>query len=78
MMIQKRDNQLPGVGDGTALTLGFLLAFFGLAMIFSAGELEVPSSVSGIWRKQAIWLAIALIAFVLTLRVSIRWIEWVA
>jgi rod shape determining protein RodA len=66
-----------GVGDGVVLAIAFALAFFGLAMIFSSGELEVPSSVTGIWRKQATWLAISLVAFAFLLRVSIRWLEWV-
>jgi rod shape determining protein RodA len=76
-MVRTGEDQALEVGDTAALAIGFLLAFFGLAMIYSAGEMEVPSSVTGIWRKQAAWLAIALIAFVLTLRVSVRWIEWV-
>ena len=66
------------IGDGIALALVFGLAIFGVAMIYSAGELEVPSSVTGIWRKQAIWLAVSLVAFALALRIAVRWLEWVA
>jgi rod shape determining protein RodA len=77
MIVQKESSALE-VSDGLIVSLAFLLAFFGLAMIYSAGELEIPSLVSGIWRKQAMWLAIALLAFAFTLRVSVRWLEWVA
>jgi len=66
------------IGDPVILALAFGLAVFGVAMIYSAGELDVPSSVTGIWRKQAIWLAISLVAFALVLRVSVRWLEWIA
>jgi rod shape determining protein RodA len=66
------------IGDGVVLALVVGLALFGVAMIFSAGELEVPSSVTGIWRKQAIWLAVSLIIFAVALRVAVRWLEWVA
>jgi rod shape determining protein RodA len=66
------------IGDPVILALAFSLAVFGVAMIYSAGELDVPSSVTGIWRKQAIWLAISLAAFALVLRVSVRWLEWIA
>ncbi|NIR45280.1 MAG: hypothetical protein GWN99_12835, partial [Gemmatimonadetes bacterium] len=66
------------VGDVTVLALFLALALFGVAMIYSAGELDVPSSVTGIWRKQAVWLAISLVAFALTLRIAVRWLEWVA
>jgi rod shape determining protein RodA len=77
-MIREKESPLLGIGDGVILLLAIALAFFGVAMIYSAGELEIPSSVTGIWRKQAIWLAVALLAFALTLRVSLRWLEWVA
>jgi rod shape determining protein RodA len=46
-------------------------------MIYSAGELEIPSSVTGIWQKQAVWLAISLVAFAIALQVELRWLEWV-
>jgi rod shape determining protein RodA len=66
------------ISDPVILALALGLAVFGVAMIYSAGELDVPSSVTGIWRKQAIWLAISLVAFALVTRVSVRWLEWVA
>ena len=75
-MIAERPSRL--IGDGLALGLALALAFFGLAMIYSAGELDVPSLVTGIWRKQAIWLAISLIAFAGIVRLDIRWLEWAA
>jgi rod shape determining protein RodA len=65
------------VGDPLVLMLVLALAIFGIAMIYSAGELEIPSSVTGIWQKQAMWLAIALVAFVITMRIEFRWLEWV-
>ena len=66
------------VGDGVILALGLGLALFGLAMIYSAGELDIPSSVSGIWRKQALWLVISLVALFLTVHIPVRWLEWVS
>ncbi len=73
-----REKDTLTVGDVTVLALFLALALFGVAMIYSAGELDVPSSVTGIWRKQAVWLAISLVAFALTLRIAVRWLEWVA
>ncbi len=64
------------IGDQAILALVLALAIFGVAMIFSAGELDIPSSVTGLWRKQAIWLAISLVAFALVLRIEIRWLDW--
>ena len=73
-----KERTTTGIGDGVIFGLALLLALFGVAMIYSAGELDVPSQVTGIWHKQAIWLAISLAAFTLTLRVSVRWLEWIA
>ncbi len=67
-----------GIGDPWIVAAALLLATFGIAMIYSAGELDVPSSVTGIWRKQVVWLGISLVAFAVLLRVQVRWLEWVA
>ncbi len=67
-----------GISDPWIVAAALLLAIFGIAMIYSAGELDVPSSVTGIWRKQVVWLGISLVAFAVLLRVQVRWLEWVA
>jgi rod shape determining protein RodA len=57
----------------TALTL------FGIAMIYSAGQVYVPNVVTeGAWERQAIWFLLALGAFSVLSRVPLRWIEWAA
>ena len=67
-----------GIGDPWIVAAALLLAIFGIAMIYSAGELDVPSSVTGIWLKQVVWLGISLVAFAVLLRVQVRWLEWMA
>lgn len=66
------------IGDPVMLAAALALAVFGIAMIYSAGELEVPSSVTGIWKKQILWLVLSLIAFAIVVRVPLRWLEWLA
>ncbi|MDP2480405.1 MAG: FtsW/RodA/SpoVE family cell cycle protein, partial [Candidatus Palauibacterales bacterium] len=66
------------VGDVQLLGLALLLSALGLAMIFSAGQVDVPSVATGIWRRQLLWLAIALAGFVVVSRVPLRWLEWAA
>lgn len=52
------------------------LAAFGVAMIYSAGQLEVPNAVTeGIWRRQFLWLLLALAAFTVVVRAPLRWFE---
>jgi rod shape determining protein RodA len=62
------------------LVLGILaLSVFGVAMIYSAGQVHVPNAVTeGAWLRQARWFVLALVAFSLVSRVPLRWIEWAA
>lgn len=65
-----------------SLDSGLILALlalsgFGVAMIYSTGELNVPSPiVEGAWVRQLVWLLLALIAFTILTRISRNWIEW--
>ena len=67
-----------------ALDRGFTLALlglsaFGVAMIYSTGELNVPSPiVEGAWIRQLVWFVLGLTAFTVITRISHNWIEWVA
>lgn len=55
------------------------LSLFGIAMIYSAGVLNIPSPVTaGAWLRQSVWLALALIAFTVVSRIPLRWYEWAA
>ena len=55
------------------------LTVFGIAMIYSAGVVHIPTPVtSGAWVRQAAWFAFALITFSTLSRVPLRWIEWAA
>ncbi|MEQ1856085.1 MAG: rod shape-determining protein RodA [Longimicrobiales bacterium] len=55
------------------------LTLFGIAMIYSAGEVHIPNPVTEeAWLRQLLWFALALAAFTTLARVPPRWIEWVA
>jgi rod shape determining protein RodA len=55
------------------------LTIFGVAMIYSAGVVNVPNPVTqDAWVRQSVWFVLALVAFSLLSRVPLRWIEWVA
>ena len=55
------------------------LTLFGIAMIYSAGVVHIPTAVtSGAWIRQSLWFALALVAFSLLSRVPLRWVEWVS
>ena len=66
-------------GD-SQLAIGLiLLTLFGVAMIYSAGELNDPSPVvEGAWLRQLVWFVIAIAGFSAVRTVKPRWLEWVA
>lgn len=55
------------------------LSLFGIAMIYSAGQVHVPNPVTAdAWVRQSLWFVIALVAFSALSRIPLRWIEWAA
>src|SRR5690606_9972666 len=57
----------------------FALSLFGVAMVYSAVQLEIPNPVTArAWRMQAIWLGISLVVLFVVMHIPIRWIEWFA
>jgi rod shape determining protein RodA len=63
-----------------ALTLTVLsLTALGIAMIYSAGQVDAPNPiVEGVWRMQLFWLGLALVTFYIVMRIQVRWLEWMA
>ena len=53
-----------------------LLALYGLATLYSAGQTDVPTFVATIWQRQLVWLGLGLIVVWATFRTSPRMLEW--
>ncbi|MFW5947112.1 MAG: rod shape-determining protein RodA [Gemmatimonadota bacterium] len=67
------------LGDPALLALVLVLSLAGVAMIYSAGQLDVPDPyVAGAWRRQLMWLVLALAVLAVVLRIEVKWFEWVA
>lgn len=60
------------------LALVLVVTGLGIAMIYSAGQVEIPSPATGIWTRQLAWFAVAILALAITSRCSLRFIEWIA
>src|ERR1700750_1223846 len=52
------------------------LAIFGVIAIYSATYMREDSGSSEFWRKQASWVAIGFLAFMVTSLIDYRWIRW--
>lgn len=65
-------------GDPILVVLVVALSLFGVAMVYSAGQLDVPTvRLQDLWQMQLAWLGIALVTLFIVQRVPIRWLEWV-
>ena len=55
-----------------------LLCCYGVLVLYSAGQTDVPSAAEHIWVRQLAWLGLGLVAAVLVQRVSPLLLEWSA
>jgi rod shape determining protein RodA len=62
--------------DVPLVLVATLLTAFGLAMVFSAGQTEMPSQATGVWKAQIIWTVVGIIGAFAVSRASVRLIEW--
>ncbi|HEV8597870.1 MAG TPA: rod shape-determining protein RodA [Gemmatimonadales bacterium] len=64
--------------DRSLLLVVLLLASFGVLMVYSAGQTDVPSVASKAWVRQLAWIGVAIIAASVVFRVNFRLLEWAA
>ena len=54
------------------------LCGYGLAMVYSAGQTDLPSAAERAWVRQLVWMVLAIMAGATAFRISFRILEWVA
>src|SRR2546423_2893090 len=52
------------------------LAIFGVVAIYSATYMREDSVAAEFWRKQANWVAVGFLAFMITSLIDYRWVRW--
>ena len=62
--------------DKTLIVVVMLLIVLGLAVLYSAGQTDAPTSVAEIWKRQLVWIGIGTIAGIVVFRMPPRLIEW--
>jgi rod shape determining protein RodA len=62
--------------DLTLVIVAGLLSLYGIAMVYSAGQTDVPTFVRNAYRAQLTWLAVGLVGAYAVSRASVRLIEW--
>ncbi|MBX3132903.1 MAG: rod shape-determining protein RodA [Gemmatimonadaceae bacterium] len=58
------------------VALALLLTALGVAMVYSAGQTDVPNFVLTLWRTQVVWAVLGLLGAYAVTRLSVRVLEW--
>jgi rod shape determining protein RodA len=66
------------ITDYPLVGVALLLSVYGIAMVYSAGQTDVPTAAVHAWTAQLRWLLVALAGAYLVSRSSVRFLEWVA
>jgi rod shape determining protein RodA len=64
--------------DWPLILTALALSVFGMLMVYSAGQTEMPSYVGRVWKQQLIWFFISLFGAWAISHASIRMLEWLA
>jgi rod shape determining protein RodA len=64
--------------DWPLVVTALALSIFGMLMVYSAGQTEMPSYVSRVWKQQVIWFFISLFGAWAISHASIRMLEWLS
>jgi len=64
--------------DRPLIFLSVVLTLFGLIVLYSAGQTDVPSQAANVWQRQLVWAVIGMSAAAVVFRFSPRLLEWLA
>lgn len=64
--------------DRPLLLAVLALTGFGVLMVYSAGQTDVPTLAQNAWQRQLAWAGMAVVAGALVFRVNFRLLEWAA
>ena len=72
--------RLRGVfGDPLLFATILLLSLFGVAMVYSAGQTDVPNPATlNVWKRQLVWLGLSVVGLIAVMRIEVKWFEWAA
>jgi rod shape determining protein RodA len=65
--------------DWQLLLSALLLSLYGIAMVYSAGQTDIPTvGATGAWKRQLVWFGLGLGGAFAMSRASVRMLEWLA
>jgi rod shape determining protein RodA len=66
------------LADYPLVLLALTLSVFGVLMVYSAGQTDVPTPVVNVYRSQIVWLGLGLLAALVAANASVRLLEWLS
>jgi rod shape determining protein RodA len=64
--------------DRQLIAVTFGLVLFGLAILYSAGQTDVPTRAAGVWHRQFMWVGLGIVGAWIIFHISLRVLEWIA
>jgi rod shape determining protein RodA len=64
--------------DWPLVVSALLLSFYGLAVVYSAGQTDDPTFVAGVWKRQVVFVLLGVVGAWVISRASVRMLEWLA
>jgi rod shape determining protein RodA len=64
--------------DRQLIAVTFGLVLFGLAILYSAGQTDVPTRAAGVWHRHFMWVGIGIVGAWIIFHISLRVLEWIA
>jgi len=65
------------IADRPLVALAMALSVFGIAMVYSAGQTDVPTLVARLYKMQILWFVVGVGAAYAISRASVRFLDWV-
>jgi rod shape determining protein RodA len=64
--------------DWPLVATALLLSMYGIAIVYSAGQTDIPTYVARVWRMQLVWLGLGIAGAWAISRMTLRMLEWIA
>ncbi len=64
------------IADPALVAIAVLLSLYGIAMVYSAGQTDVPTQVAHAYKQQIIWFCLGMSVAYAVSRASVRFLDW--
>ncbi|HEX7941754.1 MAG TPA: hypothetical protein VF488_08095, partial [Gemmatimonadaceae bacterium] len=62
--------------DWPLVIIALLLSLYGISIVYSAGQTEIPTAVGRLWKTQLLWFFLSIGAAYAATRCSVRLLDW--